>query len=66
LRWKASWRFSLPDSRIVVPESWVESNGHMKMRRYVALFGDAGDAMSASVIACTRPARLIWTIVRIS
>jgi acyl-CoA thioester hydrolase len=29
--------------RTTVPESWFDSNGHMNMRWYVAVFDDAGD-----------------------
>lgn len=29
--------------RKVVPEAWADSNGHMNMRWYVAIFDDAGD-----------------------
>jgi acyl-CoA thioester hydrolase len=32
-----------PCLRIVVPEAWADSNGHMNMRWYVAIFDDAGD-----------------------
>jgi acyl-CoA thioester hydrolase len=38
-----------PSLRIVVPESWADSNGHMNMRWYVALFDDAGDELHARV-----------------
>ena len=31
--------------RTVVPENWADSNGHMNMRWYVALFDDAGDEL---------------------
>lgn len=31
--------------RKTVPHSWADSNGHMNMRWYVALFDDAGDEL---------------------
>jgi len=34
-----------PSLRLVVPESWADSNGHMNMRWYVAIFDDAGDEL---------------------
>ncbi len=34
-----------PSLRAVVPQSWADSNGHMNMRWYVALFDDAGDEL---------------------
>jgi acyl-CoA thioester hydrolase len=34
-----------PSLRIAVPLSWADSNGHMNMRWYVALFDDAGDEL---------------------
>jgi acyl-CoA thioester hydrolase len=38
-----------PSLRLVVPESWVDSNGHMNMRWYVATFDDAGDELHERV-----------------
>jgi acyl-CoA thioester hydrolase len=32
---------------MVVPESWADSNGHMNMRWYVAIFDEAGDDLHA-------------------
>ena len=34
-----------PSLRITVPDTWADSNGHMNMRWYVALFDDAGDEL---------------------
>jgi acyl-CoA thioester hydrolase len=34
-----------PSLHLVVPPSWADSNGHMNMRWYVALFDDAGDEL---------------------
>jgi acyl-CoA thioester hydrolase len=34
-----------PSLRQRVPEAWADSNGHMNMRWYVALFDDAGDEL---------------------
>jgi acyl-CoA thioester hydrolase len=34
-----------PALRIVVPDSWIDGNGHMNMRWYVAIFDDAGDEL---------------------
>ncbi len=34
-----------PSLRTVVPESWADTNGHMNMRWYIALFDDAGDEL---------------------
>lgn len=34
-----------PALRITVPANWADSNGHMNMRWYVALFDDAGDEL---------------------
>jgi len=34
-----------PSLRHTVPETWADSNGHMNMRWYVALFDDAGDEL---------------------
>ena len=31
--------------RVVVPASWADSNGHMNMRWYVAIFDDAGNVV---------------------
>jgi acyl-CoA thioester hydrolase len=31
--------------RVTIPQSYVDSNGHMNMRWYVALFDDAGDSL---------------------
>ena len=36
-----------PCYRIVVPDAWADSNGHMNMRWYVAIFDDAGDDLHA-------------------
>jgi acyl-CoA thioester hydrolase len=38
-----------PSLRLVVPESWADSNGHMNMRWYVAIFDDAGDELHERV-----------------
>lgn len=38
-----------PSLRIVVPGAWADSNGHMNMRWYVALFDDAGDELHERV-----------------
>jgi acyl-CoA thioester hydrolase len=38
-----------PSLRIVVPVDWADTNGHMNMRWYVALFDDAGDELHARV-----------------
>jgi acyl-CoA thioester hydrolase len=32
-----------------VPDAWADSNGHMNMRWYVALFDDAGDDLHARI-----------------
>lgn len=34
-----------PSLRTTVPAEWADSNGHMNMRWYVALFDDAGDEL---------------------
>jgi acyl-CoA thioester hydrolase len=34
-----------PSLRTTVPATWADSNGHMNMRWYVALFDDAGDEL---------------------
>jgi acyl-CoA thioester hydrolase len=34
-----------PSLHLVVPPSWADSNGHMNMRWFVALFDDAGDEL---------------------
>ena len=34
-----------PSLSAVVPQSWADSNGHMNMRWYAALFDDAGDEL---------------------
>ncbi|HEX4278001.1 MAG TPA: thioesterase family protein [Bryobacteraceae bacterium] len=35
-----------PESlRLIVPSRWADSNGHMNMRWYVAIFDDAGDEL---------------------
>jgi acyl-CoA thioester hydrolase len=34
-----------PSLHLVVPPAWADSNGHMNMRWYVALFDDAGDEL---------------------
>ncbi len=34
-----------PSLRLVVPESWADSNGHMNMRWSVAIFDDAADRL---------------------
>ncbi len=40
----------LPASlRMTVPESWADSNGHMNMRWYAAIFDDAGDELHERV-----------------
>ena len=38
-----------PSLRRLVPESWADSNGHMNMRWYVAIFDDAGDELHERV-----------------
>jgi acyl-CoA thioester hydrolase len=38
-----------PSLRIVVPDSWADSNGHMNMRWYVAIFDDASDELHERV-----------------
>ena len=38
-----------PSLRVVVPAAWADSNGHMNMRWYVALFDDAGDDFHARI-----------------
>ena len=38
-----------PSLRMVVPDSWADSNGHMNMRWYVAIFDDAGDELHERV-----------------
>ena len=38
-----------PCLRIVIPEAWADSNGHMNMRWYVAIFDDAGDDLHARI-----------------
>jgi acyl-CoA thioester hydrolase len=38
-----------PSLRTVVPPAWADSNGHMNMRWYVALFDDAGDELHERV-----------------
>jgi len=38
-----------PSLRMVVPEAWADSNGHMNMRWYVAIFDDAGDELHERV-----------------
>ena len=38
-----------PSLRMVVPDSWGDSNGHMNMRWYVAIFDDAGDELHERV-----------------
>ncbi|HWF11168.1 MAG TPA: thioesterase family protein [Bryobacteraceae bacterium] len=38
-----------PSLRMVVPPSWADSNGHMNMRWYLALFDDAGDELHERV-----------------
>jgi acyl-CoA thioester hydrolase len=38
-----------PSFRIVVPGSWADSNGHMNIRWYVAVFDDAGDELHARI-----------------
>ena len=38
-----------PSLKLVVPEAWADSNGHMNMRWYVALFDDAGDELHARI-----------------
>jgi acyl-CoA thioester hydrolase len=35
--------------RIVVPDAWADSNDHMNMRWYVAVFDDAGDELHARI-----------------
>jgi acyl-CoA thioester hydrolase len=32
---------------MIIPEHWADSNGHMNMRWYVAVFDDAGDDLHA-------------------
>src|SRR5207248_8521546 len=34
---------------MIVPESWTDSNGHLNMRWYVAIFDDAGDELHARI-----------------
>ena len=34
-----------PSLRLTIPDAWADSNGHMNMRWYVALFDDAGDEL---------------------
>ncbi len=34
-----------PCLRVTVPESYLDANGHMNMRWYVAVFDDAGDGL---------------------
>ncbi len=34
---------------MVVPDAWADSNGHMNMRWYVAVFDDAGDDLHARI-----------------
>jgi acyl-CoA thioester hydrolase len=38
-----------PSLRLTVPDSWADSNGHMNMRWYVAVFDDAGDELHERV-----------------
>jgi len=38
-----------PSLRIAVPNAWADTNGHMNMRWYVALFDDAGDELHERV-----------------
>jgi acyl-CoA thioester hydrolase len=38
-----------PCLRSVIPEAWADSNGHMNMRWYVAVFDDAGDDLHARI-----------------
>jgi acyl-CoA thioester hydrolase len=38
-----------PCLRLTVPESWVDSNGHMNIRWYIAVFDDAGDDLHARI-----------------
>jgi acyl-CoA thioester hydrolase len=38
-----------PSLRRSVPEAWADSNGHMNMRWYVAIFDDAGDELHQRV-----------------
>jgi acyl-CoA thioester hydrolase len=38
-----------PSLRKVIPAEWADSNGHMNMRWFVALFDDAGDELHERV-----------------
>jgi acyl-CoA thioester hydrolase len=38
-----------PSLHMLVPAAWADSNGHMNMRWYVALFDDAGDELHERV-----------------
>jgi acyl-CoA thioester hydrolase len=38
-----------PSLSLVIPDSWADSNGHMNMRWYAAIFDDAGDELHERV-----------------